>query len=122
MRILFLFIAVVLFHTADLSAQQNYELNKNWLCKNAGQIKVTGEELSTPSFQLSGWGSATVPGTVLTTMLNNKQIPDPFYGMNNKKYPIFMTRAGSIIPIGLSMISMKICRLPMSRSGLISGE
>ena len=30
---------------------------------------------------------ATVPGTVLTTMLNNKMIPDPFYGMNNEKIP-----------------------------------
>ncbi|HSN09438.1 MAG TPA: glycoside hydrolase family 2 TIM barrel-domain containing protein, partial [Hanamia sp.] len=29
----------------------------------------------------------TVPGTVLTTMLNDKMIPDPFYGMNNKKSP-----------------------------------
>jgi hypothetical protein len=31
--------------------------------------------------------NATVPGTVLTTMLNNKMIPDPFYGMNNKQIP-----------------------------------
>ena len=27
---------------------------------------------------------ATVPGTVLTTLLNNNKVPDPFYGMNNK--------------------------------------
>ena len=30
---------------------------------------------------------ATVPGTVLTTLLNNKQIPDPFIGMNNEQIP-----------------------------------
>lgn len=30
---------------------------------------------------------ATVPGTVLTTLLNNKKIPDPFYGMNNELIP-----------------------------------
>ena len=30
---------------------------------------------------------ATVPGTVLTTVLNNKMVPDPFYGMNNEKIP-----------------------------------
>lgn len=30
---------------------------------------------------------AVVPGTVLTTLLANKLIPDPFYGMNNQKIP-----------------------------------
>ncbi len=30
---------------------------------------------------------ATVPGTVLTTLLNNKLVPDPLYGMNNQKIP-----------------------------------
>jgi hypothetical protein len=28
-----------------------------------------------------------VPGTVLTTLLNNKQIPDPFFGLNNNLIP-----------------------------------
>lgn len=28
---------------------------------------------------------ATVPGTVLTTLLNNQKVPDPFYGMNNER-------------------------------------
>src|SRR5205823_4237796 len=35
---------------------------------------------------------AVVPGTVLTTQLANKQVPDPFFGMNNKYIPdIFKT-------------------------------
>ena len=40
-----------------------------------------------PSYQLKGFMKATVPGTVLTTMLNDKMVPDPFYGMNNEKIP-----------------------------------
>ncbi|RYE08009.1 MAG: glycosyl hydrolase, partial [Sphingobacteriaceae bacterium] len=31
------------------------------------------------------WLPATVPGTVLTSLLNNKKVPDPFYGMNNER-------------------------------------
>ncbi len=64
-----------------------YELDSGWVCKNIKDVKSTGEELSKSSFSLSGWMPATVPGTVLTTLLNNKLIPDPFYGMNNKKIP-----------------------------------
>jgi mannosylglycoprotein endo-beta-mannosidase len=37
---------------------------------------------------------ATVPGTVLTTLLNNQKIPDPFWGMNNEHIPdIYKTGA-----------------------------
>ncbi len=64
-----------------------YELDSGWVCKNIKDISTTGEELSLPSFSLTGWMPATVPGTVLTTLLNDKLIPDPFYGMNNKKIP-----------------------------------
>ncbi len=64
-----------------------YELDSGWVCKNIKDIKSTGEELSRTSFSLSGWMPATVPGTILTTLLNDKLIPDPFYGMNNKKIP-----------------------------------
>jgi len=47
--------------------------------------KGTGKEISMPSYGIADWKPAVVPGTVLTTMLENKEIPDPFYGMNNKK-------------------------------------
>ena len=71
----------------ESSAQENYELNSGWQCRNAGGVKVTGQQLSAPGYHLTGWEAATVPGTVLTTLLNNKQAPDPMYGMNNEKIP-----------------------------------
>ncbi|MBE0666973.1 MAG: glycosyl hydrolase, partial [Bacteroidales bacterium] len=37
--------------------------------------------------ELANWINATVPGTVLTTLVNNSLMPDPFYGMNNEKIP-----------------------------------
>lgn len=71
----------------NMQAQSSYELNSQWKCNNISKVKLKGEALSDPSVKLQGWQPATVPGTVLTTMLNNKQVPDPFYGMNNNKIP-----------------------------------
>ncbi|MCB0748994.1 MAG: glycosyl hydrolase, partial [Ignavibacteriae bacterium] len=64
-----------------------YELNSGWFCKNIIEVRTTGEELSKTTHKLIGWLPAAVPGTVLTTLLNNNLIPDPFYGMNNRKIP-----------------------------------
>ncbi len=40
---------------------------------------------------MEGWLEATVPGTVLTTLINNHLEPDPFYGLNNQKIPDIYT-------------------------------
>lgn len=78
--------------TGKSSAQTTYELNSGWKCKAATTVSETGDKISAASYMLNGWQPATVPGTVLTTQLNNKQIPDPFYGMNNKQIPdIYVT-------------------------------
>ncbi|PUZ30182.1 Glycosyl hydrolases family 2 [Chitinophaga costaii] len=72
----------------QLTAQQHsYELNSGWQCKALGSVKAAGEAISIPTYPLQDWLPATVPGTVLTTLLNNKQVPDPFYGMNNQRIP-----------------------------------
>jgi mannosylglycoprotein endo-beta-mannosidase len=75
------------FFMLNVRGQQKYELNSGWQCINIKDINRNGEKISQPSFSLNGFLPATVPGTVLTTMLNNKMIPDPFYGMNNEKIP-----------------------------------
>ncbi|GAB3927411.1 glycoside hydrolase family 2 protein [Mucilaginibacter myungsuensis] len=68
-------------------AQDQYELNSGWLCKPRSQVSAGGQALSSTSYPLNDWKKARVPGTVLTTMLENGDIPDPFYGMNNKRIP-----------------------------------
>jgi len=74
------------------TAQDQYELNSGWVCAPISTTPQQGTEISLTTFKLNNWLPATVPGTVLTTLLNNKLIPDPFYGMNNKYIPdIFET-------------------------------
>ena len=42
-----------------------------------------GTEITGADFKPQGWLDAVVPGTILTTLLHNNLIPDPFFGMNN---------------------------------------
>src|SRR5882672_1322214 len=79
--------ALVLVTLVSLFAQDTYELNAGWKCINQGKLPASGEKISLPTYSLKGWMPATVPGTVLTTLIDNKLMPDPFYGMNNEKIP-----------------------------------
>lgn len=66
------------------------KLVEGWVAARASEVGPTGEQLSTshfPSSTTKGWMQAEVPGTVLATLLKNKQIPDPFYGMENENIP-----------------------------------
>jgi len=49
--------------------------------------KATGEALSKPGVATGDWLAATVPGTVLTTMIDRGLYPDPDYGLNNLAIP-----------------------------------
>ena len=43
-----------------------------------------GAQIASADFNTSGWYAATVPGTVLTTLVNNHVYPEPLYGENNR--------------------------------------
>ena len=79
----FLLLLLALAGALPLAAQQRYELNAGWRGLPIGKVTATGAQLSQPNYALTGWQPAVVPGTVLTTQLENKQVPDPFFGMNN---------------------------------------
>ena len=54
----------------------------NWQMQIATDPKQTGDAISTPAFAATGWYTAAVPGTILTTLVNNKVYPEPLYGEN----------------------------------------
>ena len=56
--------------------------------------KVTGDgaALSKPGYDASSWYVATVPGTVLTTLVDRGVYPDPDYGLNNMAIPESLAR------------------------------
>lgn len=84
-RITGIILFVSLLGVSQLWAGSAKELNANWKCAPIKQVKASGEQISQPGFSLGKWQPAVVPGTVLTTMLENREVPDPFYGLNNLK-------------------------------------
>ncbi|KAL7120096.1 hypothetical protein ACP275_02G102300 [Erythranthe tilingii] len=62
-------------------------VEKGWLAARSNEVNRSGVDLTTthpPSHDQSPWIEAAVPGTVLATLLKNKLIPDPFYGLENE--------------------------------------
>ncbi|MEV4317137.1 discoidin domain-containing protein [Actinocrispum sp. NPDC049592] len=51
-----------------------------------------GAVLSGPSVDTRNWLPATVPGTVLGSLVEQGQLPDPVYGMNNMHIPEALSR------------------------------
>jgi len=71
----------------ELVGSNPWTLRGGWKLASASDVKATGEQLSRPGFATTGWLAATVPGTVLTTMIDRGIYPDPDYGLNNLAIP-----------------------------------
>jgi hypothetical protein len=59
-----------------------------WQLAAAPEVKGDGATLSRPGAETArGWYAATVPGTVLTTLIDRGVYPDPAHGLNNLAIP-----------------------------------
>jgi len=62
--------------------------NAGWEMIEAPRLKdAEGAALSKPGVETRDWYDATVPGTVLTTLVDQGVYPDPYYGLNNLLIP-----------------------------------
>jgi hypothetical protein len=70
-------------------------LTNGWQLQDAAKVSQSGEALSQPDAQTAGWLRATVPGTVLTSLVNDGVYREPLYGENNRpdKIPDSLCRA-----------------------------
>ena len=62
-------------------------LNSGWYARRANEILTDGNRLTMLPFNPDGWMKAKVPGTVLTTMLENNIFPAPEKSLNNNLIP-----------------------------------
>ncbi|MBO7521792.1 MAG: hypothetical protein J6T16_06095 [Opitutales bacterium] len=93
--------ALIGFVSANAQSLNQFELNSNWKLQDAeivhaeaveggwfeqGQTKLPeeGKRLSTGKYEPQKWYEATVPGTILTTLVNNKVYEEPLYDENNR--------------------------------------
>jgi hypothetical protein len=65
-----------------------------WQLQDASKVPEPGAAISTAAFNPQGWYTATVPGTVLTSLVNAGVYPEPLYGENNRpdKIPDSLSR------------------------------
>lgn len=69
-------------------------LRKGWAIQSSAKVAEKGDVISQSQFQPKNWYPATVPSTVVGTLVDNKVYPDPFMGMNLRLIP------GCSYPIG----------------------
>ena len=55
-----------------------------WQLQEVGKVSAEGEAISQVGYPCEGWLKATVPGTVLTSLVNDGVYPEPLYGENNR--------------------------------------
>ncbi len=72
-------------HGAQLPAP--VEVATGWQLADAAKVPDTGIAVSSSAYRPVGWLPATVPGTVLTGMVDAKAYPEPLYGENNRAIP-----------------------------------
>jgi beta-galactosidase/beta-glucuronidase len=69
------------------SGTNEWTLAGGWMLTPAPRTTADAAALSQANFQDKDWWPATVPGTVLTTMIDRGVYPDPDYGLNNLAIP-----------------------------------
>jgi hypothetical protein len=71
---------------------QPMTLASGWQLQDVAKVPQPGAQVAAAGFDTSAWYAATVPGTVLTTLVNNHVYPEPLYGENDR---------GDVIPESL---------------------
>ena len=81
--------ATVVFFSMNVAAHaakipQPLELSSGWQLQDVAKAPDPGAQISSAAYNPRSWYPATVPGTILTTLVNNHVYPEPLYGENNR--------------------------------------
>jgi Glycosyl hydrolase 2 galactose-binding domain-like/Concanavalin A-like lectin/glucanases superfamily len=63
-----------------------------WKLTPAPKVSADGAAIAQVGFDAKDWWPATIPGTVLTTMVDRGIYPDPDYGLNNLAVPELLNK------------------------------
>ena len=70
--------------TAESTPPAPLVLENGWQLQDAAKVTQPGTKIAAPGADTSSWYKATVPGTVLTALVNNHVYPEPLYGENDR--------------------------------------
>jgi hypothetical protein len=74
------------------AGENEYLLSSGWEMAEADQVTAADRSIFSLDFNTTGWYNAIVPGTVLTTLVNQGVYPDPYFGLNNLSIPESLCR------------------------------
>jgi Exo-beta-D-glucosaminidase Ig-fold domain/Glycosyl hydrolases family 2/Glycosyl hydrolases family 2, sugar binding domain/Glycosyl hydrolases family 2, TIM barrel domain len=79
---------------ASSSLPLQVTISDGWQLQDAAKVPEAGGLIAAAKYKSRGWYGATVPGTVLTSLVKNGVYPEPLYGENNRpdKIPDSLSR------------------------------
>jgi exo-1,4-beta-D-glucosaminidase len=90
-RVIFLIIAAAGFFSLKSNGQvltgDKIILKNKWYIQSSGKINEGGKTISQSAYNPEKWHPATVPSTVMGTLVDNKAYADPYYGTNFDSLP-----------------------------------
>src|SRR5271155_3452257 len=91
LAVLTLSLVVLPIRAAD---QNTITLSSGWQLLDTTRVPEAGEVVSSAAYTPKNWYKATVPGPVLTSLVNDHIYPEPLYGENNRpeKIPDYLCR------------------------------
>jgi hypothetical protein len=81
------------FHEQRSAVEDRLPLARGWQLQDAGRVPEPGEVISSGAYRPTAWIPATVPGTVLTSMVAQGLYPEPLYGLDNLQIPESLNKA-----------------------------
>jgi hypothetical protein len=64
---------------------ETLEIGSGWKLQDSAKVTEAGSVVSSAGYASQGWYAATVPGTVLTSLVNDGVYPEPLYGENDRE-------------------------------------
>ncbi|HEX5409751.1 MAG TPA: glycoside hydrolase family 2 protein [Gemmatimonadaceae bacterium] len=88
-------LVVMLACAAAARAQDRRMLRGGWLIQSSARAGTNGARISTARYQPRDWYRATVPSTVVGTLVEDGVYRDPFFGMNLRSLPGMTYKIGA---------------------------
>jgi hypothetical protein len=70
----------------------DYNLNNGWELAEVDKVIANTQSIFSQNYNSANWYNAVVPGTVLTTLVQQGVYPDPYMGLNNLVIPDSLCR------------------------------
>lgn len=78
--------------TLQKLTENEFLLSSGWEMAEAEKVTGADQSIFNKDFNTSAWYNATIPGTVLTTLVDQGVYPDPYFGLNNLSIPESLCR------------------------------